>query len=395
MRYLRIHILRIIEEYKGTVPLTHYLKNYCRNYPQLGSRDRKLLSEMAFSFYRFSKGLKGELEVEKKLEACLYLSENNLPSQEKLLPQEWLPKPISFQEKIKILLQHQILFTVENCSSITSSLSQGITLEEWSNSLLQQPRLFIRIRKNHKAIQSLLQTNNIAFVKLAEDCYALPNAAAIDKLLQPADYVVQDASSQSTRNYFLPKPKEHWWDVCSGAGGKSLLLKDLEPNVQLTVTDVRASILHNLSERFRLYGHAQPHKIVADIADKLSLPKDIALKQFDNIICDVPCTGSGTWARTPEQAYFFKETTVLSFSERQQKILLNAASHLKEQGRLIYITCSVFKEENENVVLHVASQINFEVISMQLINGIPHKADCMFVAVMRKQHLRTHINSKP
>lgn len=384
LRYLRIHIHRIIESYKGTVPLAHYLKNYCRNYPQLGSRDRKLLAEMAYCFYRFSKGLNDELELSKKLDACLFLSENYLPSLEKLLPQEWLPKPNSLQEKIAILNQHNIHFISEKCSVFSIELSQGISLQEWKYSLLQQPKLFIRIRKNHQAILSMLLVNEFPFEQLTNDCIALPNAAAIDKLLPSADYVVQDASSQLTGNYFHPQPKENWWDVCSGAGGKSLLLKDLEPSVQLTVSDVRPSILHNLSKRFRLYSHVQPQKIVADFADYKALPKELSNKTFDNIICDVPCTGSGTWARTPEQVYFFDEKNILSFSERQGKILTNAASYLKATGRLIYITCSVFKEENEKVVLDVATKNNLEVVSMNLINGIPQKADCMFVTVLKK-----------
>jgi 16S rRNA (cytosine967-C5)-methyltransferase len=385
LRYIRTHILHIISHYKAAIPLAPFLKNYFKQHPRLGSRDRKLLSEMAYNFYRFAKGFEEEIALEKKLEASLFLSENNFPSQEKFLPAEWLPKPTSLPEKIQQLSSFHIPFSIEKTSSVTTPLSQGISLLEWKTSLLQQPRLFIRVRQNHAQIQATLLAHPISFEQLNKDCWSLPNAAAIDKLLPSKDYVVQDASSQATANYLLPKPHERWWDVCSGAGGKSLLLKDLEPTVQLTVSDVRESILHNLSERFRLYAHQQPQKHLADIANLHSLPESFLNQTFDNIICDVPCTGSGTWARTPEQAYFFDEQNVVSFSEKQKRIATNAASFLSSNARLIYITCSVFQEENECVVTHVAKEKNLEIESMQLINGTHHKADCMFVAVLRKR----------
>ena len=125
--------------------------------------------------------------------------------------------------------------------------------------------------------------------------------------------------------------------------------------------------------------------MVADVAEPGEIEKHLAGKLFDNIICDVPCTGSGTWARTPEQLYFFNEEYMREFSERQRQIARNVSTYLKPGGRLIYITCSIFRQENEEVIDHLLSGSVLTLETKQLINGIEKKADSMFVAVLRKQ----------
>jgi 16S rRNA (cytosine967-C5)-methyltransferase len=197
----------------------------------------------------------------------------------------------------------------------------------------------------------------------------------------PADsYVVQDASSQATGRWLDAQPGQRWWDCCSGAGGKSLLLADQCPGVQLTVSDSRRSILRNLEERFRLYGHRIPTMAVADATDPYEIAEVAGGNLYDRILCDVPCTGSGTWARTPEQLYFFDTATIADFADRQKTILNNVSRYLAPGGKLFYITCSVFAQENEDV----ATTSPLKVTGMQLINGTVQQADSMFIAVLQR-----------
>jgi 16S rRNA (cytosine967-C5)-methyltransferase len=195
---------------------------------------------------------------------------------------------------------------------------------------------------------------------------------------------VQDISSQSTGQYFLPGKEQEWLDCCSGAGGKSLLLKFIEPKINLSVSDTRETIVRNLKDRFKQYGMPAPATFIADARDKTALIKNFGTKKFDNIICDVPCTGSGTWARTPEQLYFSKEERITEYAERQKQIAANAIEFLKPDGRLIYITCSVFKAENEEVVDSLVQEKQVTILEKKLINGLSQKADCMFIAVLVK-----------
>ena len=68
------------------------------------------------------------------------------------------------------------------------------------------------------------------------------------------------------------------------------------------------------------------------------------------IIADVPCTGSGTWGRTPEQLYYFEDRKIEEYASLQKQIVTNVISHLAPGGYFLYITCSVFKKENEEAI---------------------------------------------
>ncbi len=386
MRYIRQHIAVIIHLYKGDVPLTHFLKNYFKQHPKLGSRDRKILSEMAYCWYRCEKGIESkELDFDEKMNACLFLCSNN-PLITSFLPGAWDPATgKSIAEKMDLLHEHNIFFDVKKLFPGSLAFSDNLQKDDWVLSMLEQPKLFIRIRKKKKEITALLNEKKIIFEFLTDSCLVLPNGAAIDKLLPADAYVVQDASSQKTGQYFHPQKNEHWYDCCSGAGGKSLLLKDLEPAVHLTASDTRESILHNLKDRFTLYHRSQPETFKIDVSDKAQLKKQLGNKQFNAIICDVPCTGSGTWARTPEQLYFFKPEALQAITQIQKAIAVNAASLLQKEGRLIYITCSVFKKENEDVVKDILKETGLYLEELKLINGINIHADSMFIAILRKR----------
>lgn len=368
MHYIWQHIESIISSYDGAVPLVHFLKNYYRQYPKLGSRDRKMLNEMAYSWYRCSKALDETLPLKEKMATCLGLCDTN---NARLLQ---LTEGLEITHDIE--LNHLFPYDLQ--------LSPGITKDAWLNSMRTQPSLFIRIRKSKSKLLEILEEQEVPYELITDSCLALPNSTPIDKWLPPFAYVVQDASSQKTGEYLTATPYEKWWDACSGAGGKSLLLKDKEPLADLTVSDTRKSILNNLKERFRMYSHIMPTAYEVDVANAAQLKDIMRDKTFDNIICDVPCTGSGTWARTPEQMYFFNPETADEYAARQKQIVVNAAQYLQPGGKLYYITCSVFSIENEEVVQHVTAQTGMGVEEMQLINGIDIHADSMFIAVLEK-----------
>ncbi|HRO43080.1 MAG TPA: RsmB/NOP family class I SAM-dependent RNA methyltransferase [Flavipsychrobacter sp.] len=385
MRFIWEHTRFVVESYNGGIPLGHYLKNYFKGHRQLGSRDRKMISEMVYCWYRCGKVLGDEIGFEERIRACLFGCETGVRQVLQFLPEGWKErKGLDVGSRIAFLQREGVGFDVERIMSFQPCLSEGMDRATWLRSMLQQPRLFIRIRERGEWVKSILGKHEIAFVDLNEDCLSLPNGAPIDKILPPELYVVQDASSQATGAFFQPKQNETWWDCCSGAGGKSLLLKDIEATVKLTVSDKRATILHNLLERFKLYNHQQPERIIADVSDESELYKHMKGRTFDHIICDAPCSGSGTWARTPEQLYFFEGKFIASFSLLQKEIATNALQYLKKGGRLIYITCSIFRQENEEVVNDLLENNPIQLEEMKIINGTENKADSMFVAVLRK-----------
>lgn len=388
MRYIHQHIGIILQRYRGEMPLANFLKFYFKKNPILGSRDRKILSEMAYCYYRCAKGLiPSALSPAEKIDASLLLAESTVSHIEKVLPDSLKSfYGDSFENNLNVLKKQGIGFDLNALFDNELALSEGIEKVDWLRSMLQRPKLFIRAVPKYKSqILELLGTASLAFEIIDDYCISLPNGSAIEKLLPEKMYRVQDASSQQTAQYFKIKEKESCWDCCSGAGGKSLLVKDIAPNAILTVSDVRKSILDNLAERFHLYGYAIPERLLFSVAEEEATKSALVTRFFDHIIADVPCSGSGTWARTPEQNYFFEPKSIADFSSRQQIITNNAIQYLKPGAWFIYITCSVFKSENEVVVQSILSQNpQINLVEQTLINGTTQGADSMFVAVLKK-----------
>jgi 16S rRNA (cytosine967-C5)-methyltransferase len=203
------------------------------------------------------------------------------------------------------------------------------------------------------------------------------------------DIVIQDLSSQRV-GAMLEKIKTvnsingfSVWDCCAASGGKSILAHDIFENIQLTVTDIRKSILHNLESRLNRAGVHPLNSFLIDLSKPIDFNKSINKNQFDLVICDAPCSGSGTWSRTPEQLSFFDEKKLAEFQQLQQQILTNIFPSIKKGGYLLYITCSVFEKENELVSQFVEAHLGAQLLEQKIIEGYTQKADTMFVALFQ------------
>ncbi len=171
------------------------------------------------------------------------------------------------------------------------------------------------------------------------------------------------------------------WDCCAASGGKSLLVKDLFPEIALTVSDVRSSILHNLEERFKKAGIKDYHSFVADLTKPKSIP--FAEQRFDLIICDAPCSGAGTWSRTPEQLHYTQQADIERYSQLQKSIVTNAVTQVKKGGYFLYITCSVFSRENEEVTALIESNTALHLVEEKYLTGYEKKADTLYAALFQ------------
>jgi 16S rRNA (cytosine967-C5)-methyltransferase len=377
MHILQQHLEHILARYTGSLPLHHFLKEYFRQHPKLGSRDRRGLSDAAYAWMRAGKALEKDTHnLEEKRLAAMQLCGLRPKAFAPFFPPDWSTEAPELPADFHVALPDIFPFDI--------SLSSGISREAWTASLLRQPRLFLRIRGSQATTEKILQKECIPHEWLGESCLALPNATKLEGLLPEDSYVVQDASSQACGALLQGKAGERWWDCCAGAGGKSLMLADSAPGISLLATDVRASILKNLAERFRRYGLPLPERAVLNASDAQATQACIGERCFEGIICDVPCSGSGTWARTPESCCFFQPEQLASYASRQRDILKNAARFLSPGGRIIYITCSVFHAENEDVLETVAEKAGLRIVSAQLFNGISRQADSLFAAELRR-----------
>ncbi len=146
------------------------------------------------------------------------------------------------------------------------------------------------------------------------------------------------------------------WDCCAAPGGKTLILARRLASAQLVATDVSAKRLAQMEARLRRYTYAE--KVQCALKDAAA-PSGADLDDlFDLILCDVPCSGTGTLARNPEIRHRLKPEELARQAERQKAILTGALKRLAPGGRLIYSTCSLEPEECERVVEAVSATSN-------------------------------------
>ncbi len=386
------YAVRILDAYDGEIPLHNWLKSFFRENPQMGSRDRKQVSEMVYSYFRLGHTLKN-IPMEKRIHIGLFLSNNiKEPILEHLNPEWHIHAEESKKIKIEIVKRNFPDFDPLEIFPWENLLSDGINHEAYCLSFLEKPRLFIRSRPGKEtALTAKLSKKNISFLD-ADPVSALPfksysfvNGTKLDDVfLMNQEAVIQDLSSQKTA-LFLQSNKNREseiWDCCTGSGGKSILLADLYPECRLTVSDIRESILKNCTRRFEEAGIKPALLFKADLTDLNDLPHH----SFNFIVADLPCTGSGTWSRNPEALFYFKPEYITAYSQRQQKILANITSRLNPAGSLVYITCSAFKEENEMVSSNLMRTGEMFLEQQEMISGYEHHADSMFVSKFRKIH---------
>lgn len=376
---------RIIKSYDGNKPLQHHLKSFFAAEKKYGSRDRKTIASLCYNYFRTGTALINK-EIEEKILAGLFLSENKSNEMLALLRPEWNER-VAISLKDKLALLH---IPSSEIFPFTAELGEGIDHELFSLSFLSQPDLFIRARPGkQQKVADKLHEAGIAFLEMEDHCFRLANNTSLDVVLKiNQDAVIQDYNSQKVFHflkehpgYFAGKNKPAAWDCCAASGGKSILLYDvLKGGVKLTVSDIREAILMNLENRLKDAGINIYKKFIADLSKQPSSREDV----FNILVCDAPCTGSGTWSRTPEQLFYFKETMIAEYAERQKKIVSNIVDQLETGGLFFYITCSVFKQENENIVNYIKEKFHLPLLQMEYLKGYDQKADTMFVAVFSK-----------
>jgi 16S rRNA (cytosine967-C5)-methyltransferase len=372
----------ILREYKGGEPLASFLRKYFAADKKYGSNDRKLISHLCYCFFRLGKA-DPDLPVEERIALGLFLCSTEPNKILEALKPEW-------NEKINLPLQEKLLSVNYQLSSVLpwkDELSNGIEFEKFCESFFTQPDLFIRIRPHHaEAVLLKLGEAGVDYEFISPFTVRLPNSFQVDKyFVLDKQVVIQDYNSQRVAEFFPVRPgrSDRVWDCCAGSGGKSIMAYDLNPNIELTVSDVRESILINLKKRFAKAGVKHFRMEVTDLEKPVN-KYSIFNNQYSIIIADVPCSGSGTWSRTPEQLYFFDRHAIEQFAHLQKQIVSNAIPHLQPGGSFIYITCSVFKKENEEVADFMQNKFGLQLKRMEVLKGYDKKADSMFVAVLQK-----------
>lgn len=377
----------ILEMYKGEEPFASFLKKFFASNKKYGSKDRKQVSHLCYCYFRMGK-MALNMPVAERILAGLFLCSGSANEMLEELKPGW-------NEKVTMTAEEKCIFLDDDCSLFRvfpwkDELSDGIELEGFCASFFKQPDVFVRLRHGYESrVREKLAKAGLPFRDISQNCIAIESGTKIDNVLA-LDYeaMIQDLNSQRTGELmwqavkYIPVPFISAWDCCAGSGGKSIMLFDIHQQMNLTVSDVRETIIRNLKKRFAEHGIKNYQVVMADISK--GPPPFSAASKFNLIIADVPCTGSGTWSRTPEQLYYFDHQAIAPYSYHQRKIVSNIIPHLGPGGYLLYITCSVFKRENEDNITFMQQQYQLDLVRMELLKGYNKKADTMFAALLQK-----------
>ncbi len=383
--------LNFIKLYNGVTPLAESLRMHFKQHKKMGINDRRRFSHIVYSYFRA-----GRLFLHPDAESNLILSVFFLGAEENMFKKAAhavfpFIKPADFNrsmpDKLQFLKENGVPVDESKIFPYPELLSNGVDEQAYGWSMFRKPLVYIRIRqKYHQQVLDDLRKNE--YEPLYSDdqgiCMGFEAATKLTVLetFEKGMFVIQDRNSQCALDD-LPaiKPSEYWWDCCCGAGGKSLLFKEKFPGNRIVMSDSRKSILDNARERMHQAGYDRPEIMLLDLEEN-KIPEGF-IKKFDGIIADVPCTGSGTWARTPEQLHFFRPFALKEHMARQETIINKIIPCLKNGGLLLYITCSVFKAENEEMVEKIKSH-GLVLEKIRLLAGWNISSDTLFTALFRK-----------
>jgi 16S rRNA (cytosine967-C5)-methyltransferase len=157
---------------------------------------------------------------------------------------------------------------------------------------------------------------------------------------------VQDAAAQLAAQLLDCEPGARVLDACAAPGGKTIHLLQRYPEIELDALDSSASRLDRLRQNLERIGHSA--KIL--VGDAAVTDDWYQGRQYDAILADVPCSASGVVRRHPDIKLLRRESDIMPLRAQQAKILDALWSVLKPGGKMLYSTCSIFKDENETQV---------------------------------------------
>jgi 16S rRNA (cytosine967-C5)-methyltransferase len=161
-------------------------------------------------------------------------------------------------------------------------------------------------------------------------------------------FQVQDEAAQITSHLLGPQPGENILDLCAGLGGKTTHLSELtQDKAHLLALDISRQRLISLA---RTCSRLNIHGITSAAADASESLSGLLRAEFDRILLDAPCSGWGVVSRHPDGKWSRNDRDIERLSQIQGRMLDEAVPILRKGGRLLYVTCTLLKEENQGVV---------------------------------------------
>lgn len=257
-----------------------------------------------------------------------------------------------------------------------------------------KPKVTVRVNNLKITKQDLiekLKEKNIECEEIIEDDFMTKDFLILNKirnienldLFKNGYFTIQDISAGLTAKILEPKQEENILDACSAPGGKTTYMAELMKNEgTIEAWDIhehRTKLVEQNAKRLGI-------DIIKTQVKDASIYDENLNEKFDKILLDVPCLGIGVIKRKPDIKWQRKIEDIEEITKIQKTILENCSKYLKKGGYLVYSTCSILKEENEDVILEFLTENkNFEVVKNSTINITPDEAkDGFFICKLYK-----------
>jgi 16S rRNA C967 or C1407 C5-methylase (RsmB/RsmF family) len=341
-QFRRYHLLELLSGYETqNMPLDYYVSLYFRAHKALGSKDRAWISETLYALIRWKGlydyllpedstwGARLDLFCQKKPETFLY--DPKLP----------LHIRCSFPEELfrKIVAS----WGEEDAFQIALALNTPAPTVVRTNTLKISRDKLLALFSSHgfevspcrEAPAGILFHKKINFFGLDEFRHGF--------------FEVQDEASQLVADLAPIQSGDLVLDFCAGSGGKTLAFAPkLGAKGQVYLHDVRKKALLEARRRLARAGIQNAQIIASDELAKLKKLK----KKMDVVFVDAPCTGTGTLRRNPDMKWKFSTAMLERLEGQVRHIFEQALSYVKPGGHIVYATCSILREENQNQVGH-------------------------------------------
>ena len=258
-----------------------------------------------------------------------------------------------------------------------------------------KPKTTIRVNALKTTKEDLikkLNENNIQFKeanineKMAGDFLILNKVKNIENLdlFKNGYFTIQDISAGLTAKILNPQPDEIVLDACSAPGGKTTYIAELMKNKGIIeawdIHEHRTKLVEKNAKRLGI-------NIIKTQVKDATIYDESLNEKFDKILLDVPCLGIGVIKRKPDIKWQRKVEDIKEITKTQATILENCYRYLKKGGSLVYSTCSILKEENEDIISNFLSkQTDFEIAENDVINIFQdEEKDGFFICKLHKK----------
>jgi 16S rRNA (cytosine967-C5)-methyltransferase len=409
---------------RRSAPLDKCMSTYFRNRRYIGSKDKGSIAGILYGMMRrlgevdyMIDSVKGDKSYRLQILVYLLLEGASKAEVENFCSGDtYAPKLLNNEEKKVIkALDFGLLKKAPDYAKMNYPkwmdwhLKQvfGEKLPHIMEAMNKQATTDIRVNTLKSNIENLQESLNSENFEMRQADYS-PLCLRMDerrsvfstKAFKAGAFEMQDEGSQLIAALCDVKPGMKVTDFCAGAGGKTLALSAAMKNKGVIhALDINERRLGEMPKRLKRAGvnNVQTKVIVTENDKWVKRHKETQ----DVVLVDAPCTGAGTWRRSPDSRWRITQESLADLTSIQQSVLQNAAKMVKKGGRLVYATCSILKEENEHQVeaflkanplfkvqavkdLDASFNIPEGMEDYLRLNPYDHGTDGFFVAILRK-----------